>query len=274
MADAPQDVTAPVETGKRASASRSLAAWAWVIADAAKMPYFALVTLFVFSAYFTATVVGDPVKGQVLWSQVTTVAAFVLAIGAPVLGAIADAGGHRKVWIGLFSALAVPGMICLAFATPNMGSGVYWIMGALLVAALGLEFIPIFMNTLLPTIAKPNEVGTVSGLSMAASNVLNFSSVLFFLIAWSWNSNPLFGLELSAGEPQRAVGPLAAVFFVVLSLPFISSRRTQRVPRRTRARLSPKRSAASGPRSASCAITRTSPSSSARGWSSWTASLR
>ena len=69
MADAPQDVTAPVETGKRASASRSLAAWAWVIADAAKMPYFALVTLFVFSAYFTATVVGDPVKGQVLWSQ-------------------------------------------------------------------------------------------------------------------------------------------------------------------------------------------------------------
>ena len=220
MADAPQDVTAPVETGKRASASRSLAAWAWVIADAAKMPYFALVTLFVFSAYFTATVVGDPVKGQVLWSQVTTVAAFVLAIGAPVLGAIADAGGHRKVWIGLFSALAVPGMICLAFATPNMGPGVYWIMGALLAAALGLEFIPIFMNSLLPTIAKPNEVGRMSGFGMAASNVLNFSSVLFFLLAWSWNSTPLFGLELSTGGPQRAVGPLAAVIFVAFSLPF------------------------------------------------------
>ena len=184
------------------------------------MPYFALVNLFVFSAYFTATVVGDPVRGQVLWSQVTTIAAFALAIGAPILGALADATGHRKRWIAVFSAMAVPGMIGLAFATPNMGSGVYWIMGALLVAALGLEFIPIFMNTLLPTIAKPNEVGTVSGLGMAASNVLNFSSVLFFLIAWSWNSNPLFGLELSAGEPQRAVGPLAAVFFVVLSLPF------------------------------------------------------
>ena len=211
MADAPQDVTAPVGPGKRASARRSLAAWAWIVADAAKMPYFALVNLFVFSAYFTATVVGDPVRGQVLWSQVTTIAAFALAIGAPILGALADATGHRKRWIAVFSAVAVPGMICLAFATPNMGSGVYWIMGALLVAALGLEFIPIFMNTLLPTVARPGEVGMVSGFSMAASNILNFSSVLFFLVAWSWNPRPLFGLELSAGEPQRAVGPLAAV---------------------------------------------------------------
>ena len=184
------------------------------------MPYFALVNLFVFSAYFTATVVGDPVRGQVLWSQVTTLAAFALAIGAPILGALADATGHRKRWIALCSVIAVPGMICLAFATPNMGSDIYWIMAALLVAAVGLEFLPIFMNALLPTIAKPNEVGTVSGLGMAASNVLNFSSVLFFLIAWSWSSDPLFGLDLSAGEPQRAVGPLAAVFFVVLSLPF------------------------------------------------------
>jgi MFS transporter, UMF1 family len=207
--------------GDPGSASRRrLAKWAWIIADAAKMPYFALVSLFVFSAYFTATVVGDPVRGQVLWSQISTIAAFALAIGAPVLGAIADAGGHRKRWIALFSALAVPGMVCLAFATPNMGQDVYWIMAALLAAALGLEFIPIFMNSLLPTVAKPNEVGAVSGLGMAVSNVLNFSSVLFFLLAWSWNPNPLFGLELSAGEPQRAVGPLAAIIFVAFSLPF------------------------------------------------------
>ncbi len=220
MVDAPQDTAAPVGGGKHASVRRSLAAWAWIVADASKMPYFALVTLFVFSAYFTSTVVGDPVRGQVLWSQVSTIAAVALAIGAPVLGAIADAGGHRKAWIAMFSALAVPGMIGLAFATPNMGSGVYWIMGSLLAAALGLEFIPIFMNSLLPSITKPGNVGRISGFGMAASNVLNFSSVLFFLVAWSWNSTPLFGLELSAGEPQRAVGPLAAIIFVAFSFPF------------------------------------------------------
>ena len=197
-----------------------LARWAWIIADAAKMPYFALVALFVFSAYFTHDSRRRSRERSGPLEPDSTVAAFTLAVGAPILGAIADAGGRRKWWIGLFSAIAVPGMIGLAFATPNMGEGVYWIMGSLLLAALGLEFIPIFMNSLLPTIAKPNEVGKVSGFGMAASNVLNLSSVLFFLLAWGWNSMPLFGLEMSAGEPQRAVGPLAALIFVAFSLPF------------------------------------------------------
>ncbi len=217
---APAGQGATAETSVESAASRWRAKWAWIVADASKMPYFALVNLFVFSAYFTTQVAGDPVRGQVLWSQVSTIAAVALAIGAPILGALADATGHRKRWIGLFSIVAVPGMICLAFATPNMGSDIYWIMAALLVAAVGLEFLPIFMNAMLPSVARPNEVGTVSGLSMAASNVLNFSSVLFFLFAWSWNPSPLFGLDLSAGGPQRAVGPLAAIFFVALSLPF------------------------------------------------------
>jgi UMF1 family MFS transporter len=215
-----ENAAAPVDTSPPTAINRSLARWAWVIADGARTPYFILVSLFVFSAYFTTMVVGDPVRGQVLWSQVSTLAAIALAIGAPLLGAIADAGGRLKRWIAICTLIALPGMVGLAFATPHMGAGIYWIMLALLTTAIGLEFAPIFQNSLLPIVAKPSEIGTMSGLGMAVSNVLNFSALLFFLIAWSWNPHPLFGLSLAAGEPQRAVGPLAAAVLLLFSLPF------------------------------------------------------
>jgi len=42
---------------------------------------------------------------------------------------------------------------------------------------------------------------------------------LFYLLAWDTNPHPLFGLDVGAHEPERAVGILAAVWLVVFSLP-------------------------------------------------------
>ncbi|MEJ0005461.1 MAG: hypothetical protein WDM77_03515 [Steroidobacteraceae bacterium] len=53
-----------------------------------------LVNIFVFSAYFSTVVISDPVHGQVVWSYTSAVGAILVAIGAPILGAIADAGGR------------------------------------------------------------------------------------------------------------------------------------------------------------------------------------
>jgi UMF1 family MFS transporter len=64
--------------------------------DGARSPYNVLVNIFVFSAYFSAVVIPDPVRGQAMWSFVTSTAALIVALTAPVLGAIADAGGRRK----------------------------------------------------------------------------------------------------------------------------------------------------------------------------------
>lgn len=220
MTDAPPSVIAPRQA-PRTSVRLSRAAWGWISLEASHAPYFALVNLFVFSAYFSSFVVGDPVRGQVLWSQVFTLAAIALGIGGPVLGAMADATGRRKVWIAACTLIALPGMLGLALATPGMGEpGVYWVMAALFLAMVGVEFIPVFQNALLPTIAKPNEIGTVSGYAMSATNVLSFSSLLFFLLAWSWSASPLFGLDLDAGEPQRAVGLIAGGAMLILSAPF------------------------------------------------------
>ena len=207
--------------GERRAAGK-LAQIAWVVTDGAHAPYSSIITMFVFSAYFTTVVVGDAVRGQTLWSYITALAALALAIGAPVIGPIADAGGRVKPWLAGFTIAGIPCLALLWFATPGMnGSGLWWIMAALLGAAISIEYSVIFINALLPRVAARSQIGLLSGLGLMASNISNVALLLFFLFAWSWNPHPLFGLDPAAHEPQRAAGPLVALWYGLLSLPLL-----------------------------------------------------
>jgi len=210
----------PVNAVARTDRGSALAEWSWILADAARGPHIALITLFIFSAYFTTTVIGDPVRGQALWGYISSAGAVVLAIGAPLAGAMVDAGGRRKPWLAACLCLAVPAMAALWFATPFMSAGgVAWIVAALLLGAIGLQFSGLFHNALLPVVTTPQRVGTVSGLGVATTNAAIVVVLLFFLLAWSWNDTPLFGFAIERLEPQRATGPLVAIWLVVFTLP-------------------------------------------------------
>ena len=76
---------------------------AWMLFDWANQPFQTLVVTFVFAPYFAATVVGDPVAGQALWGTATAIGGVMIAVLAPVLGAIADRTGARKAWVLAFS---------------------------------------------------------------------------------------------------------------------------------------------------------------------------
>ncbi len=119
---------------------------AWLLLDASRSPYVAFVNIFVFSAYFTTVVVADPVRGQILWSYITVATAIGLALGAPLLGAIADAGGRRKPWIAGCIVVGIPCMSALWFATPGMTAGIGWVIAALIVANLAFEFSAVLLQ--------------------------------------------------------------------------------------------------------------------------------
>lgn len=191
----------------------------WAIADSARAPYSSLITLFVFSAYFTTMVAGDPVRGQALWSAVAAVAALLIGIGAIVIGPIADAGGRVKTWLAACVILAVPALSALWFATPGMVDGLGWVMLALVFSKVGIEFYQVFINALLPRMGPRSSMGSLSGMGILACNFANFAVLLIFLFAWSWTATPLFGLDMAVGEPQRAAGPMTALWLILFSLP-------------------------------------------------------
>jgi UMF1 family MFS transporter len=195
-----------------------LGRWSWACFDGARSPYNVLVNIFVFSAYFSTVVVSDSVHGQVLWSFTSAIAAILIAIGAPILGAIADAGGRRKPWLIGCIAFGIPSMAALWFATPAMGVGLGWIAVAIVGGILFYEFSAIFCNAMLPNVA-PRGIGFWSGMGYSLGNVFGVILFVFFLFAWSWNPHPLFGLDKAMHEPERAVGILAAVWMLIFGLP-------------------------------------------------------
>jgi UMF1 family MFS transporter len=207
-------------TAGLASAERKtlLGRWSWALFDGARIPDNVLVNIFVFSAYFSTVVISDSVHGQVVWSYTSAVGAILVAIGAPILGAIADAGGRRKPWLVGCIAVGIPSMMALWYATPGMGAGLGWVLAAIIGSMLFYEYSAIFCNAMLPNIA-PREIGFWSGMGFALGNAFGVILFIFFLSAWSWNPHPLFGLDKALHEPERAVGILAAVWMLIFGLP-------------------------------------------------------
>jgi UMF1 family MFS transporter len=198
-----------------------LAQFCWALCDASRGPYNAMVNVFVFSAYFSTVVIPDAVRGQATWGYLTSAAALMVAIGAPILGAIADAGGRRKPWILACLLFGVPSMAALWFATPNMPSGFSWVLLAPIGGMLAFEFHTIFCNAMLPNVAGKGRIGFLSGMGFGLANLLGIGLFLFYLLAWSWNPQPLFGVNIAAHEPERLVGLLAAILFGTCSIPML-----------------------------------------------------
>src|ERR687889_1822269 len=91
---------------------------AWGLWDWGSSAYNTIILTFVFSVYLTDTV-GDDLPGSVSansWlAWAIGLAGLVLAVLAPVLGARADAAGHRRRAVGVWTAATVVVMAGLVF---------------------------------------------------------------------------------------------------------------------------------------------------------------
>ena len=202
--------------------------WSWAFFDWANQPYFTLITTFIFAPYFAAGFVGDAVRGQALWGYTQSIAGLVIAIGSPLLGAIADQTGARKPWMLFFSLLFVVGASTLWFALPGAPGGPGFVMAAIVCAALGMEFALVFYNAMLPTLVPSSRLGALSGFGWGIGYVGGLAAlffVLLFLVAdvesgqTMLGAAPLFGLDPILREADRFTGPLAALWYTVFSLP-------------------------------------------------------
>ena len=88
--------------------------WGWMFFDWASQPYNTLLLTFVFGPYFAQIVTNDLIGGgmssdaakaeaQALWGYGLTVSGILIAVLAPILGAIADNAGRRMPWIWFLS---------------------------------------------------------------------------------------------------------------------------------------------------------------------------
>ena len=214
----------------RAGSGPNLGQWSWALFEWARNPYVILITIYVFSPYVSAAVIGDPIAGQTMLSSWHKTAGFIVAVTAPFLGAGADRYGQRKPMLAAVLLVMIPAIFALWWAAPAGQGGLpVWAVGAL-ITLIGVMFAytEVLHTSMLPSVAPARLLPHVSGLGLAlgnAASVLLLIGVLWALalpgaLDASWLPDaPLFGLDPAQGEPSRVTAPLVAVWFALFSIP-------------------------------------------------------
>jgi UMF1 family MFS transporter len=136
---------------------------AWYFYDFGNSAYAAVVLLAVYSAYFQGQVSGGA-EGSRLWGISVGIAMLVVAVSSPVLGAIADHTGSKKRFLFFFTLLSITFTALLFFVGPG---DIFIGMLFFIMAEIGYRASQVFYNALLPEIAKPEEIGAISGIGWA-----------------------------------------------------------------------------------------------------------
>ncbi len=201
-----------------ASARAKRARFAWCLFDWANSPFPTVVITFVFAAYFTQGIVGDPVRGAALWGNAMAASALAVALLAPVMGAIADAGGRRKPWLAACTAVTVLGALLLWYAAPDPGYAL-WALVWVAIANVGFELGMVFYNALLPGLAAPGRLGRLSARGWATGYAGGLVCLAIALVVFVRAEPPPFGLDPARAEQVRIVAPLAALWFAAFAWP-------------------------------------------------------
>ena len=196
--------------------SRRVSQVAYALYDWASSPVPTLHATFVFAVYFVSSV--SPQSGTVQWAWMTAVAAIVVALVCPFIGARADARASRKLWLGALTLTGAIATACLWWVSPEPS----WIWPALalsLVSIVALESTYTTYNALLPSVCDADSIGRVSGWAWAAGYFGAIASLLLVLMVFILPETPPLGLDKSAAEHVRITMPLVALWFIVFSVP-------------------------------------------------------
>lgn len=191
---------------------------AWALYDWANSAFAAVITTFVFAAYFTRQVAQDETLGSALWGNTLGAAGLMVAIAGPLLGAVADQGGRRKPWIIAFTLLCVVATGLLWYVKPSSA----YIGLALVLAGLGTvgsEFANIFYNAMLPGLTEPRFIGRWSGWGWSIGYAGGVVCLVVALVAFIQTGNLWLGLDPGSAEPVRATFLLVAVWYLLFAMP-------------------------------------------------------
>jgi UMF1 family MFS transporter len=138
--------------------------FSWAMYDFANSGYTTVVLTAIFNAYFVAVVAGGSTESSgtatLLWTVATSITNLLVLASAPVIGAIADHGAHKK----RFLAVSTVGCVVFTAALALVGQGDV-LLGTLLLIGSALMFHTSedLIAGFLPEIAGPDDMGRISG---------------------------------------------------------------------------------------------------------------
>jgi len=154
-----------------------------------------------------------PVQASGYWGYTNTIAMLLIALAAPILGAIADHSGAKKRFLGSFAGLGIlfTALLVLVSTGDWLMASAFYILGR-----VGFAGANIFYDSLLPHVARPDEIDQVSAKGYALG-YLGGGLLLVVNLAWimkpEWFGLP--GAELASRLSFLSV----AIWWTIFSIP-------------------------------------------------------
>jgi UMF1 family MFS transporter len=197
--------------------------------DVADSAFTTVIVTALYALYFGTVVVGtadgsDTGRADYLWGWGASISEVIVAVVAPILGAIADFSGSRKKFLGVCALTIIFFTAALWFVGPGMvalGLGLY------IVANVGFAGGGVFIDSFLPGISNESNAGRISGLKWAMGYASGL--VCLFLcvpLANYIKPNPT-AFELSRA---RLIPVVVAVYYAVAVIPTFLFLRDRSIP--------------------------------------------
>ena len=150
----------------------------WLMYDFANSSFTTIIVTVVYSLYFKEVVVNQEELGTALWGRAVSISMLLVAISAPIFGAVADYSRAKKRFLFYTTYLTVIFTALLYFVQAgNIFTGMLFFI----IANFGFNSGMVFYNALLPDIAGRNDLGKVSGWGWALGYVGGLLSLVLVL---------------------------------------------------------------------------------------------
>ncbi|MFQ5833505.1 MAG: MFS transporter [Candidatus Thorarchaeota archaeon] len=207
---------------------------AWYMFDFANTSFTVLIVTALFPLYFRVLVWNETL-GDAMWGYAGSVTMLIIAVTAPVLGAIADFGGTKKKFLIFYTSVCIALTAFMVFLpgltqsqitaipdprpasplpgfdfAPILGLDVWvWAWIIFIIANVGFQGALPFYNAWLPEISTEENIGRIGGYGYAAGYVGAMATIIIAL------------LVILADLPHTYAFFASALFFLVFAIPSI-----------------------------------------------------
>jgi UMF1 family MFS transporter len=183
---------------------------AWCFFDFANSSFTTLIITIAFSVYFVKIVAGGSAVGDRLWGTGNAISQTLVLLTAPLVGAIADYSSRKKQFLFLSYMSCVIFTAVLYFAVPG---AVWFALSLFIIANFAYSSGENLIASFLPEIAKPEDMGKISGLGWGLGYI---GGLLCLLCCYPFLKGGFF---FENAENLRKVNLIVALFFLVAGIP-------------------------------------------------------
>jgi UMF1 family MFS transporter len=182
----------------------------WCFFDFANSSFTTIIVTIVFSVYFVKIVAGGASSGDGLWGLANAISQGLVLLTAPLIGAIADYSANKKKFLFLSYLICVVFTAMLALVGPGQ---VAMAIVVFVIANFAYSSGENLVASFLPEIAKPEDIGKISGLGWGLGYLGGLACLMFCL--------PFLkgGFDLQNAHNLRLTNLVVALFFLFAGIP-------------------------------------------------------